>query len=95
MHEPSDYEDQTSGYLNADRFIKRSRILFTRDGPVPILPAQGAQRHAKTYIQHSKSDNDYPPIAAIYVSSLRAAADMVRLAISLPAWILAIFSRWL
>ena len=45
--------------MNADRFSKRIRILFTRDESP--LKSQGAQRYANKFRQHSKSDHHQPP----------------------------------
>ena len=45
--------------MNADRFAKRSRILFTEDEP--LLPPQRAHRYANKCGEHGKSDNYQPP----------------------------------
>ena len=58
-NEPPNYEECANDDLNADRFSKRSRILFPRDGS--SLKPQGAQRYSKKFGQHRNTDNEQTP----------------------------------
>ena len=64
-------------------------------GPFQISQRKGLNVTPKRMDNTAKAIMNDPPIAAIHVFSLQAATDMVRLAFSLPDWILAIFFRWL